>query len=270
MKTKSILNEVSDSIRMKTKTFTCILFFAYLACVTPVVAVAGQAANAYVTVKSDKGDITLSGDGMNFHLSPADGPVTIEVTANAPYILSAPNPNQRTISPHQTVEWEVRCEDGEIYGAEGTIGFCQYTIIPPPDIKHRYPPTITGPNLVSSYPSTNQQESPKKTRKKRVEITVGVVKPGCHQIIFKYKPCPICGKTPRAIENRKTWLDEFKWHRFVPTSDGDVVLPGNKDTFKGEIEFPVGVGMASIYVRGENKGCGLCFSVSGFLDIMAP
>lgn len=255
---------------MNTQTIFRFFILTLLVVLAPTVVVAGQASNAYVTVKTDKGDVTLSGDDMNFHLSAENGPVRVEVKANAPYILLSPKPNWQDLSPHQTMSWMVRCEDGEIYGAEGSIGFCQCTIIPPPDIEHEFPPTIHNLIPVSSVPSTTNQEDPRVVRRKWVKIEMEPISPGYHQTIYKYQACPVCGKTPKAIEHVKTWLDEFEWHRIVPTPGGDIVLPGKTATFNGEIIFPANVGMVTVRVRGKNKYCKKCYSYSQPLDIMAP
>lgn len=234
---------------MKTKTFTCILFFAYLACVTPVVAVAGQAANAYVTVESDKGDITLSGDGMNFHLSPADGPVTISVKANHPYILDTPK-NSVTIKPHDNVIWAVHSEDGEsnIKTASGSIDFCNYKLIGS-DTKHDDTPQFAFNLAINVSPETRIPNT-------RASFTATVdVLNGWHKVFSLYIPCP-CGYTPDPSQKIAWTFNRYHWSLSFPNSDINTIL-GDSLEPKFSVNMLMQQWPSEVYViaEGTNTEC---------------
>lgn len=242
---------------MKTQTFTCILSFAFLTCVTPVVAVAGQAANAYVTVKTDKGDVTLCGDDMNFHLSLADGPVTVEVTANVPYILVPTNPSSQQIVPHQTVRWAVMSEDGEIRTATGTIGFCAFVLCEEDD-QHDDNPQFKIPIAHEVTENTNPPHYSGNNPAKCVNIiaTAEEGEQGRHTIELIYEPCPTCKTAPQNSEFiRFTSFNTFQWKWKLVSGNKDTTFLSTGNELNENIPVVLLTGQAEVFVRGFWTGC---------------
>lgn len=248
---------------MKNSPIVFSFILAALPFLLPVDAVAGMAANAYVTVTCSSGNIILRQDGMTFHLSPAEDPVTITVAANTPYILDAPK-NSITIRPHQNVIWSVHSEDGEngIKRANGSIDFCDYVYLPPPKNTHKEQPQILSLEVHSHPTPAHDPATGKKGYNVLFRATILETKDGYHLVSYRYKPCSKCGKTPPASKRESTSFDRFTWKRRVLTMGGDVEIPGDGKTVQDTVFIPETVISGMLIVRGQYSGCDECYWVS--------
>lgn len=264
---------------MKNSPIVFSFILAALPFLLPVDAVAGMAANAYVTVTRSSGNVILSQDELSFHLSPANTSTIVTVSANKPYILVKPDPDPTTkiarvsLSANERFQWAVKCEDGESskLAVCGNIGFCQFNFSDIGEPTHEVRPVIVKTDHSEKITSGDGKFRPRESNTVLVSAAVVLVEKGVHKLSIPYEPCPDCGSIPDATVWFATDFDQYLWKKKLVTENEDILFADNGPSILETIKFPPFVVTAFLTVTGKKSDCIKCTDTYGPIEIrIAP